>query len=318
MISHKSPRDVFIAAWKLGHQCLPEYSSFFSRKDFTLPQMFACLVLRHFYKLSYRGVAALLDDSPEWCAAVDMEKAPNFRTVSDAFDKVSTHKAFESMMDRLTTDFLKTGLLDLEGKPLAIDSTYYESHHVSKHYEKRKEKTARDKAIAEAKKQGKTPDKQGSLTRSETIKALPKLAIAVVAGCHFIIAAWVGTGMGGDHPHFDDLLLDAWRRADVKCVVADAGYDSHDNHQIARLDMGIDSIIPPEIGRPGEPTSFYRADMKRAFADGSVKKAYGQRWQVETTNSMQKRNYGSALRARTPERREREMLLKVIVHNISV
>ena len=106
----------------------------------------------------------------------------------------------------------------------------------------------------------------------------------------------------------------------MKCVVADAGYHSHDNHRIAHLDMGVDSIIPPEIGHPGEnsPASFYRAEMKRAFGDGSVKKTCGQRSQVETTNSMRKRNYGSALRARKSERREREMLLKVLVHNISV
>ena len=33
---------------------------------------------------------------------------------------------------------------------------------------------------------------------------------------------------------------------------------------------------------------------------------------------MLKRNYGSALRAATPERREREMLLKVMVHNMAL
>lgn len=41
-------------------------------------------------------------------------------------------------------------------------------------------------------------------------------------------------------------------------------------------------------------------------------------WQVETVNSMQKRNYGSSLRARSADRREREMLLKVLVHNLAL
>jgi hypothetical protein len=297
---------------------LPEYSSFFSRKDFTLPQMFACLMLRHFYNLSYRGVEALLRDSPEWCAAIDMEKVPNHRTISDAFDKVTKQEHFQSMMDHLAECFAEAGLLDLTAKPLAIDSTCYESHHVSRYFEKRKEKAERERQ--KLRRTAKLPDKQGSFTRSDTVKTLPKLAIAVVASCHFILAAWVTTGMGADHPHFDDLLLDAWRRADVKCVVADAGYDSHENHRLTRLDMGIDSIIPPNIGRPtsAEPESFYRAEMKQAFAWGTVKRAYGQRWQVETTNSMQKRNYGSSLRARSPERREREMLLNVLVHNVAL
>jgi hypothetical protein len=33
---------------------------------------------------------------------------------------------------------------------------------------------------------------------------------------------------------------------------------------------------------------------------------------------MLKRNCGSALRAATPERREREMLPKVVVHNVAL
>ena len=43
---------------------------------------------------------------------------------------------------------------------------------------------------------------------------------------------------------------------------------------------------------------------------------YTQRWQAETVNSMVKRNLGSALRARTPKRREREMMLRAVVHNV--
>src|SRR5438105_7266790 len=42
-------------------------------------------------------------------------------------------------------------------------------------------------------------------------------------------------------------------------VVADAGFDSEDNHRTGRLDMGVRTIIPPEIGRPTDkppPTRF--------------------------------------------------------------
>jgi hypothetical protein len=43
---------------------------------------------------------------------------------------------------------------------------------------------------------------------------------------------------------------------------------------------------------------------------------YTQRWQVETVNSMIKRNLGSALRARSNRRREMEMILRGITHNL--
>jgi transposase len=46
------------------------------------------------------------------------------------------------------------------------------------------------------------------------------------------------------------------------------------------------------------------------------KKAYRKRPQVETVFSMLKRNLGSALRGRSHWSRCRDMLLRVITHNI--
>jgi hypothetical protein len=40
-----------------GQDTLPKFTSKFSRKDFTLPQLFACLVLKEFEKKDYRGVS---------------------------------------------------------------------------------------------------------------------------------------------------------------------------------------------------------------------------------------------------------------------
>ncbi len=126
--------------------------------------------------------------------------------------------------------------------------------------------------------------------------------------------------MGSDHPHFEPLLFDAWRRADVRVLVADAGYDSEKNHAIGRLDMGVRTVIPPLIGRPTdkEPTARFRRLMKQQFKREHTQATYGQRWQVETVNSMIKRNLGSSLRARTPHRRSMELLLRCVVHNIMV
>ncbi len=64
---------------------------------------------------------------------------------------------------------------------------------------------------------------------------MPKLSLAVDAASHVILAAVASTGTG-DQPFLDSLLYDAWRRTGgrVRCVVADAGYDSQDNHRIAR------------------------------------------------------------------------------------
>jgi hypothetical protein len=54
--------------------------------------------------------------------------------------------------------------------------------------------------------------------------------------------------------------------------------------------------------------------MKQRFP----KKHYGQRWQTETVNSMIKRRLGSALRARKYWSQCREIILRVITHNVMI
>ena len=101
-------------------------------------------------------------------------------------------------------------------------------------------------------------------------------------------------------------------------MAAVAGYESEFNHRLARMDMGVRTLIPATSGRPGSgpPTGRYRRMMRHCFAKRKRKKSYGQRWQVETVNSMIKRNLGSACRAHTPRRRRKDMSLRVLTHNI--
>jgi hypothetical protein len=48
------------------------------------------------------------------------------------------------------------------------------------------------------------------------------------------------------------------------------------------------------------------------------KKKYGQRWQVETVNSMIKRLLGSALRSRKTRTQNQEIRLRAITHNVMI
>src|SRR5450755_1432448 len=84
----KSPRKVLNAAYALATACLKEHPSKFSRKDFTQPQLFACLVLREHQKKSYRGIEALLRDCPHWCADIGLTEVPDHNTLCRAFHKL--------------------------------------------------------------------------------------------------------------------------------------------------------------------------------------------------------------------------------------
>jgi len=95
----KSPRMVLNAAYALGVTCLKMYASKFSRKDFTGPQLFACLVLREHQKKSYRGVVALLKDCPHWCADLGLKKVPDRNTLCRAHRRLLKPRVIEEMLD---------------------------------------------------------------------------------------------------------------------------------------------------------------------------------------------------------------------------
>ncbi len=317
MRTSQSPRAVLITAYQLAARVLPGYSCKFSRHDFTLAQLFACLVLREFYKLSFRRVQQLLADSPEWLSAIGLPAAPDHNTLWRASNSILKQRRVERLLDLLAEAFVEAKLLKLSTRPLSIDSTCFEPRHRSMHYDRRcRQLRERDGA--------KTSNKPGSwgasvnAARQRTLNNMPKLSLAVASGCHLILALKVRSGNGSDAPDFDQLLYDAWRRAPVKTVVADAGYDSEANHCIARQDMNVKSIIALGIGRPTHklPRGRWRRLMAKRAKRKADRETYRQRNQSETANSMIKRNLGSALRAKTAAGREKEMMMRALTHNI--
>ena len=58
-----------LVAHHLASAFLPRYTSKYSRHDFTLPQLFACLAVKELLGRTYRGAEALLRDCRHWCRA---------------------------------------------------------------------------------------------------------------------------------------------------------------------------------------------------------------------------------------------------------
>ena len=157
MITSKSPRKVLKLAYALGVEVLPKYFSPFSRHAFTKPQLFACLVLREHQKKSFRGIEALLIDSPAWLADIGLAKAPDHNTLSRAFNEFVDPDLADSMLDLMAKLARSRKLLRGDGlKPLTLDSSMFESRHVSRHFERRR----RDRASPPA--QGRKRPKKGA------------------------------------------------------------------------------------------------------------------------------------------------------------
>src|ERR671912_14399 len=170
MLTCKSPRRVMRAAHHLASQALPDYSCKFSRRDFTLPQLFACLVVKEQMKRSYRGAEALLRDCDNWLRDVGLRRAPDHNTLCRAAAFLLGKFRVGRLLDQLARWASLARVLGLSTDPLAVDSTTYESRHVSRHYERRCPQTRKTMRAKEAEKGHKS-------TRADTVKALPKLAI---------------------------------------------------------------------------------------------------------------------------------------------
>ena len=303
-----------LVAHHLASRVLPRYTCKYSRHDFTLPQLFACLAVKELLGRTYRGAEAVLHDAGHWCRAIGMRKVPDHNTLCHAAARLLKRRNVGGLLDQVARWAEQARALGLSVKPLAGDSTHFETRHVSRHYERRCHKARRNLRKRGLKR-----------CRTRTVKRLPKLGIGVCCASHVIVSAWAGTGAGSDSPHFEPLLFDAWRRVPHKTFTAvfDAGYDAEHNHALARREMGLRSIIPPRIGRPTEkppPAGSWRGRMRRLLRSKRSRRAcgYTQRWQAETVVSMIKRNLGDELRGKTARSRKRDMLLKVLVHDIMI
>jgi Transposase DDE domain/Transposase domain (DUF772) len=294
----KSPKRVLQVAHAIGRQRLPAYSHRFSPKKFTLPQLFACLVLKEFLRLDYRKLSALLEDAPSFAAAIGLKSVPHFSTFQKAADRLLAARHARKLLDETVAAAQRVGVLKKKVTLAALDGTGFETRHISAYYVRRRERNC----------------KTGYQTTTYT--RYPYANILCACRSHLVLAVVTGRGPGPDDPYYEPALRQATRRIAVDTLLADAGFDSERAHVFARTTCGIRAIIPATRGRPTAKRlrGHWRNKMKLRFP----KRKYGQRWQVETVHSMIKRVLGAALRARSYWSQSREIVLKAITLNVMI
>jgi hypothetical protein len=294
--SSKSPRAVLRVAYWAAVEALPAYAHRFSPKKFTQPQLFACLVLKEFARTDYRGVVALLQDSPELRRQISLAVVPHFTTLQKAARRLLRAPPARALLAATLRRARRARGLRRRVRLAALDGTGLESRHISAYFLRRRAK----------------PRKNGQQRHSR----FPKVGLLCDCASHLVLAAIPERGPASDSTHYRRALREGLRSVTIRTLVADAGYDSEEAHRFAREDLGIRTLIPDKIGRPTSkpPTGRYRRLMRRRFD----RLTYRQRWQVETVHSMIKRNLGSALRARGYHSQGREIVLRAITHNILI
>ncbi|MFH1188681.1 MAG: IS5 family transposase [bacterium] len=292
----KSPNNIAFVAYNTAKQSLPNYQHLKSPKKFTQPQLVACLVLKEFFTADYRGITEILYDSSDLKKILELKTIPHYTTLQKAAQRLTKKDILEKLIQEILCIAIKGKIMKKNIHLSAIDGTGFESHHISNYFVKRRAKGQ-------------------NIYQTTTYTRYPKVGIISDCNTHLILSGVPSRGPYPDISHFKKAILEAEKHIHLKILIADAGYDSEHSHVFAR-EKNIRTIIPPRIGRSTNklPTGKWRKIMYTRFNT----KLYGQRWQVETVNSMIKRNLGSFLRARSYWSQCREIMLRLFVHNVMI
>jgi hypothetical protein len=290
----KSPLRVAHEALAVASRRLRCYAHKFSPKKFTQPQLFACLVLKTFFRTDYRGVVMHLADHSDLRAVLGLKFVPHFTTVHKASRRLLRQPRGRRLFRTTIRRFLQ------HRRPrhrIALDSTGLDCGHASRYYIRRRSGVAKQ-------------------WQTVAYSHYAKLEAAFDCRSHLMVGVLVGRGPRPDTDRFVPLLRDALANVRPHSVLADAGYDSEPNHRYARDRCGILSFIPATCGRPtSKPlTGRYRRRMKQRLNKHYGR--YGQRSQAEAGFSMFKRRVGSTVHGRSYRSQCRDLLLMAITYNI--
>lgn len=295
-ITTKSPLCVARQALAVGTNAFPLYAHKYSPKKFTQPQLFACLVLKTFFKTDYRGVAAQLEELSDLPRTLELPTVPHFTTLQ----KAAVRLLRQPHARRLLHTTVRRYFGRCRRRPrVALDSSGLDCGHASRYFIRRRVR-------------------KGTPWRTVAYSRYAKLELGVDCASHLIVGVLTSRGPRVDVDRFRPLLDATLETTRPARVVADAGYDSEPNHRYARERRGVRSFMPATLGRPTEKPlrGRHRRRMKQRLNKDYG--GYGQRWQVETVFSMMKRRLASAVHGRSYWSQCRELWLLAITHNIMI
>ncbi|MGH8712067.1 MAG: transposase [Burkholderiales bacterium] len=268
-------------AHQLAQGILPAYAHKCSPRRFRLPQLAACVLLKEYRQLDWRGIEALLTLSPPLRRTLRLKRAPDYSTLWRFARRWLGAKRLGLWLAELMRR------LALPPVNVAVDSTGLDPGRTSSYFIARQRQRHRRKRYL-------------------------KLSLSVVVGPLVAASAVADWGPRNDKTELPQLLAETHARLRVRDLYADAGYDAEWVHVWCREVAGIRSWIPPVVHRAdGTVGGYWRGRMAKGLPP-----RYGRRWAAESFMSGMKRVVGPWLRARLPQRQLSEALLKVLAYSI--
>jgi len=244
-VEKRSELKMFLVSARKLINTIPKFNSKFSNKIYDNHQKMIILVFRQKMRMTYRGIIKFFQFSVVARAMLNLKSIPDHSTL------VKFHK-------RINANILDDLLCKKEVITSAIDSSGFETTHMSYHYANvwnRQDKRRYRRYL--------------------------KVSIAIDTDSQYILSQKIRLGPRNDHIDFESVM----EGVNCKFVVADKGYDSKSNRYFVLRKMKAYPHIPY---RKMSGRNYERAGVPLIFNE----KIYHQRSKVETVFSVIKRKYG--------------------------
>jgi hypothetical protein len=246
-----------------------------------LPQLAACVLLKEYRQLDWRGIQEFLALSPALRQSLGLSSVPDYSTLWRFARRWLNAQQLSALQAQLVRH------LQLTNVAVAIDSTGLDPERCSCYFTARRgQRRARKRYV--------------------------KLSLSVIVGTLVAASAVADWGPCGDKVELRQLLTETAQRLQVRELYADGGYDAEWVHVWCREQAGIKSWIPPTVHRTdGRVGGYWRGRMA-----AGLPKRYGRRWAAESFISAMKRTLGAGVRARQPAQQLKEALRKALAYSI--
>ena len=276
--------EVARLALVVARRQLNDYSCPKSKHTFTQPQLLACLVLKAYLKLSYRGTTELLEASDALRdEALGLSRAPAHTTLKEFAGRVLSPALLDAAVAQVLALLVERGLVVVA--EVAVDSTGVETSGASAHFVSRARRARRRYA---------------------------QLSLAVACGSVVLVAMALSMGPSNDLCEARELLWRAASRCRADWYFMDRGYDAEWPHALCAA-AGATSYIPPV---PKAADGTIKSGPGRVRCGRHVPHHYGRRWHAESFISGMKRTCGSTLAARSEPALLVEAGLKALAYAI--
>lgn len=280
-------------ALEIAEAALPDYRTKFSKHTFTQPQLLAVLCLMRYEDWTLRKAEVRLAEHRELRDALGLHKAPDHTTLYRFLRRLDERALATALNESVRHLSKKSGYYEQEepAATVAVDATGLVPGAISTFYVRRTRNRAGEPMLW---------------------RKWLKWLVVVDTDRQVVLAQEACSGPYNGSAMLRPLVEAAHEVTPLSLVLADAEFDSEQNHRFVRERLAAASVIPANRGKATWRVQGYRAKMRAAFP----RQLYRRRALVESVFSAVKRKLSARAPGRSLETQRIQALLLGLAYNL--